>query len=319
MARVKVGVVGVGALGRHHTRLYSMLDDAELVGVFDSNTEQATAIAAEFGCQAFASQEELATAVDAVSVAVPTDLHRDVVSQLLATPLHVLVEKPLADTVDAGRALVDLAAKHGVILAVGHVERYNPVITYLESKIREPRFIESHRLAPYPPPRPGLQPRGTEVGVVLDLMIHDIDIILHLVNSPVKSVDAVGIPVLSASEDIANARIRFDNGCVANLTASRISPERMRKIRVFQSDTYLSLDYQEMNGEIVTRIGSDIQREPVPIVGQNALQQELTDFVRCIANDDGSGLGAPRVTGAHGLMALEIADEITQQIAIEHA
>jgi predicted dehydrogenase len=315
MSDVRVGVIGVGALGRHHTRLYAE-STAQLVGVTDVNAEQAATIASEYGCAVYESPAALAAAADAVSVAVPTDLHHQVVSELLDLGCHVLVEKPLAHSSGVGRALVEDAEAKGLVLAVGHVERFNPVITYLEDKIDRPRFIEAQRLAMYPPPRPGLLPRGTEVGVVLDLMIHDIDVILHLVRSDVEQIDAVGIAVLSPSEDIANARIRFANGCVANVTASRISQEPTRKIRVFQADAYLSLDYQEQSGEIVTRKGVGIEREAVPITGYNALERELADFISCVAATMRGEAGQhPQVTGEHGLQALEIAEEITDQIA----
>jgi predicted dehydrogenase len=196
------------------------------------------------------------------------------------------------------------------------VEQYNPVISYLEKHLHAPRFIEAHRLAAFPPPRPGLPPRGTEVGVVLDLMIHDLDIVLHLVNSPVLTVDAVGIPVLSPHEDIANARLSFANGCVANITASRVSPERMRKIRVFQPDAYLSLDYEKKQGEIHTLTAAGIQCLPVPITDRNALAAELEDFVNCVQKVlAGEGPPKPTVSGERGLAALEIACEITAKIA----
>ncbi|MFT5123093.1 MAG: putative dehydrogenase [Verrucomicrobiales bacterium] len=308
---VRVGVIGVGVLGRHHTRLYANSADAELVGVYDVSPESAAKVAAEYGCAAFNEIDALVGQVDAVSVAVPTDLHFDVVSRLLEQDKHVLVEKPLTATVEQGRALVALARKRDVVLQVGHVERFNPVITYLEEKIDHPRFIESHRLAGYPPPRPGMLPRGTEVGVVFDLMIHDIDIILSLVKSPVVRIDSVGLCVLSATEDIANARIAFANGCVANLTASRVSPEPMRKIRVFQQNAYLSLDYGEKCGEIATIDGANVHREAVPIDQHDALERELADFLAASAGES----AAPRVPGEQGLKALEIADTIARQIA----
>jgi predicted dehydrogenase len=315
MSDVTVGVIGVGALGRHHARLYGECDGCRLVGVHDHNPETAARVADELGTTVYADEAELVAAVDALSVAVPTDLHHEVVTRLLAAGKHVLVEKPIAASVEQGRDLVEKAKAAGLVLQVGHVERFNPVIRHMEERIDRPHFIEAHRLAPYPPPRPGLLPRGTEVSVVLDLMIHDIDIILHLVKSDVERIDAVGICVLSPSEDIANARVAFANGCVANITASRVSSEMMRKIRVFQSDAYLSLDYQDRKAEIVTKVG---QREPVPIEDHNALQKELEDFVRCvgIAKRDGT-VPAPEVSGAHGQQALEIADRITRCIA-EH-
>jgi predicted dehydrogenase len=202
------------------------------------------------------------------------------------------------------------------VLAVGHVERYNPVLACLDEAHGDPVFIEAHRLAPYPPPREGLRPRGTEVSVVLDLMIHDVDIILDLVRSPVKRVDAVGVPVLSDSEDIANARIVFENRCVANVTASRVSAERMRKFRVFKPSAYLSLDYQDHRGEIAYKREGRIVRAEVPVHEHNALQKELEDFCHCVRHvGDASPAPVPRVTGEEGLAALRVADLVLKSIA----
>ena len=315
MTKVKVGVIGVGVLGKHHTRLHRDCEQAQLVGIYDVDSNRAEGIAKEFNTHRFGSIDELIDSVDGVSVAVPTDLHYKIVSELLLRGKHVLVEKPLTSTIDDGKKLLDLARNQRCILHVGHVERYNPVITYLEKKICDPRFIETHRLALYPPPRPGMLPRGTEVGVVLDLMIHDIDVILNLVKSDVVQIDAVGIPILSSSEDIANVRIKFASGCVANLTASRVSQEKMRKIRIFQSDAYLSLDYQNKKGEIVTLNNMSIKREPVPIADHDALQKELEDFIQCCQGAIAFGTPPePRVPAEHGLNALAIADRITHQI-----
>ena len=196
-----------------------------------------------------------------------------------------------------------------MILQVGHVERFNPVMTFLEQIAKKPRFIEAHRLAPYPPPREGLLPRGTEVSVVLDLMIHDLEVILHLVGSPVKEIRAVGVPVLSRTEDIANVRLQFENGCVANVTASRISPEKMRKIRVFLEDAYVSLDYQNQSGELYRRTAAGIAREEVPIEKGEPLANELRSFVHCVAGRD-----RPVVSGEHAAEALKLAVEITRRM-----
>ncbi len=315
MTEVKVGVIGVGALGRHHARLYKECKQAKLIGVYDVNLEQGNKIAEEFTTKYFASIDELANEVDALSVATPTDLHYKVVKDLLLKGKHVLVEKPITTTVEEANELVRIAKEKNVALMVGHVERFNPVMNFLEKKLDNPMFIEAHRLAPYPPPRPGMRPRGTEVGVTLDLMIHDIDVILHLVNSEVESVDAVGIPILSPTEDIVNARIKFKNGCVANLTASRVSPEVMRKIRVFQNNSYLSLDYQEKKGVVYTLSGMAISRENVPIEDHNALLKELEDFVDSVAHCLSTGtVRPPRVSGECGARALEIAVEVTRQV-----
>jgi predicted dehydrogenase len=320
MRTVRIGVVGAGVLGRVHAKLYKGIAGAELVGVYDANPETARAVAAEFGTTAFLSTAELAAAVDGLSVAVPTDRHHDVVLPLLAGGTHVLVEKPIAHSSDSARAMVEVAAGRGLILAVGHVERFNPVVECLDRTPGEPRFIEAHRLAPYPPPRPGLKPRGTEVSVVLDLMIHDLDVILHLVRAPVQRVDAVGVPILSGSEDIANARVVFANGCVANITASRVSQERLRKIRVFKTQAYLSLDYQERKGETVYLKGSQLVRESVPIEDANALERELQDFCACIREVLETGRApAPRVSGEQGLQALALAEWILRSAAENRA
>lgn len=315
MAEVKVGVIGVGVLGRHHARLYKECGNARLIGVYDVNAEQGGKIAEEFSTTYFSDLDELADQVDALSVATPTDLHYDVVKNLLQKKKHVLVEKPITTTVEEANELVQIAKDNNLALMVGHVERFNPVMDFMEKKLDHPMFIEAHRLAPYPPARPGMRPRGTEVGVTLDLMIHDIDVILHLVNSDVESVDAVGIPILSPTEDIVNARIKFKNGCVANLTASRVSPEVMRKIRVFQNDSYLSLDYQEKKGEVYSLSGMGINRENVPIDDHNALLKELEDFVDSVSHNIETGeVRAPRVSGECGARALEIAVEVTRQV-----
>jgi len=302
---VKMGVAGVGSLGQHHARIYSELPEVEFVGVYDADTARATEIAKRHGVQVFASLAQLSTAVDGASVVVPTDLHREVAGQLMTAGLHLLVEKPIASSTTEAEELVALAQKHDVILQVGHVERFNPVLGYLENAAVIPRFIEAHRLAPYPPPREGLHPRGTEVSVVLDLMIHDLEVILHLVRSPVTEIRAVGVPVLSPSEDIANVRLQFKNGCVANITASRISPERMRKIRVFLEDAYISLDYQNQSGEMYRKTIGGIEREEIPIEKGEPLALELSAFSKCVACHD-----EPVVSGEHAADALKLAARI---------
>ena len=315
MEKVKVGVIGVGALGRHHARLYQQCAQAELVGIFDVNEAQARQVAEELGTRVFADEAALAEQVEGLSLAVPTHLHAEVAEAMLERGKHLLIEKPITETLEQARKLLDIAQKKDLIIEVGHVERFNPVISYLEEKIDNPRFIESHRLSPYPPPRPGLPPRGTEVSVVLDLMIHDIDMVLNLVKSPLVQVDAVGIPVLSPTEDIANARLKFANGCVVNLTASRVTPEPMRKIRLFQQNCYISLDYMAKDGEIFMKSGRGIHREKVPVGDHNALLKELEDFVGCIKQFRESGkLPTPKVSGAHGMRALEVAHAVLEAI-----
>ena len=300
--RVKVGVAGVGHMGKEHARIYSELQEAELVGVHDSNPDTARKIAAKCKTRAFGSLEEMVDAVDAASIVTPTTTHLAIAEPFLKRGKHVLVEKPIALNTEEARKLVDLAEKHGAKLAVGHVERFNPVLVALEERLGRPRFIEAHRLSPYPG-------RSTDIGVVMDLMIHDLEIILHLVRSPVTSVDAVGVPVLSKGEDIANARIRFANGCVANLTTSRISPEKLRKIRVFQDDAYLSLDYMKQEGEIYKRLDGKITRDKIPVMKGEPLKNQLAEFVMNVRENTD-----PRVAGAHGFEALKLASQICGQI-----
>ena len=301
-SKVKTGVAGVGSIGKNHARIYSELETSDLVAVFDTDFAKASQITEQYGGKPTESLEEFASLVDAASVATPTVAHRDVGSLLLQNDCHVLVEKPIADRIDDAKYLIDLANQHDKILQVGHIERFNPVMSQLEARLNSPKFIESHRLSPFPE-------RSLDIGVVLDLMIHDLEIILHLVPSTVESIDAVGIPVLTKREDIANARLRFENGCVANITASRISPERLRKIRVFQSDAYLSLDYQEQGGWIYRKDGMQIAREIVEVEKEEPLKLELASFVDCAARGK-----SPKVTGHHGVAALDMALEITRLI-----
>jgi predicted dehydrogenase len=300
-----VGVFGVGTLGQHHARLYAELDDAELVGVHDLVAARAEEVAARCRTRAFSSVEALAEASDAASVAVPTDRHCAVAIALMRRGLHLLVEKPIAATTAEAEQMVRMARERELILQVGHVERFNPVMKFLEEHLRTPRFIEVIRLAPYPPPREQGAPRGTEVSVVLDLMIHDLEIILHIVRSPVKHLHAVGVPVLSPSEDIANARLIFESGCVANVTASRISQERMRKIRVFQEDTYVSLDYMNQTGQLLHKAAAGITAAPVPIEKGEPLRAELESFVQCVRRRH-----EPVVSGRQASDALRLAVDI---------
>ena len=303
MKKLRVGVVGVGHIGSNHARIYAELPHAELVAVFDIDPERAAEIATKYKTKAAGSLNEFAEMVDAASVATPTNAHFPVARDLLARGKHLLIEKPITENTADARDLAQRAAEKRLVLQVGHVERFNPVLSALEQRLTHPRFIEAHRLSPYPN-------RSTEIGVVLDLMIHDLEIILHLVNSTVENIDAVGVPVLSRGEDIANARLRFANGCIANITSSRISPERMRKIRVFQEDAYLSLDYQGQSGEIYRRINGQITRDPVAIEKEEPLRQQLASFVDCALTG-----GEPKVSGSHAAAALELAVEITKRIA----
>ncbi len=333
-ARLKVGVIGVGSLGKEHARVYGELAGSglvELAGVFDVSTENARRVAEKQRVRQFATLTEAAAACDALSIVTPTVTHFDTARTLLPQGKHLLIEKPMTDHAAQASELVELARRHNCVLQVGHVERFNPVFQYLQQVATEPRFIEAHRLSPYPA-------RSTDIGVVLDLMIHDLDVVLAFVNSPVMAVDAVGIPVLSTSEDIANARLRFANGCVANLTASRISPERLRKIRVFSagpSPSYVSLDYRAQEGfiyriardgesessllkkllasrdeTIVSQFaGKKIVREPVPIAKDEPLKLELRHFIDCVRARQ-----TPVVSGESAKQALDLAFEITRQV-----
>lgn len=300
--KVRAGVCGVGAIGRNHARIYAELEQAELTAIYDADAGRARAIADEFGGAVAGSIGEFIALVDAASVSTPTVTHREIGTALLEAGKHVLVEKPIADSLDDAKALIDLAAARGCVLQVGHIERFNPVMAQLEARLTDPKFLEVHRLSPFPN-------RSMDIGVVLDLMIHDLEIILHLVDAPIAHIDAVGIPVLTRREDIANARLRFANGAVANVTASRISPERMRKIRVFQSDAYLSLDYQDQSGWIYRKNGLEIAREEVEVEKDEPLKRELASFIDCAARG-----AAPKVSGEHGARALDVALEITRLI-----
>jgi len=302
MNKLRIGVVGVGHIGSNHARLYAEIPSAQFTAVYDVDLARNHTIATKFGATPAKSLDEFISMVDAASVATPTNTHYTVARSLLASGKHVLVEKPITDNTAHAAELAELAARNGLILQVGHIERFNPVLGALEKHLTHPRFIEAHRLSPYPE-------RSTDIGVVLDLMIHDLEVILHFVRSPLWSIDAVGVPVLSRDEDIANARLHFEDGCVANVTSSRISPERVRKIRIFQEDAYLSLDYQSQSGEIYRRFGKQITRDRVEIEHGEPLKLQLTSFIEC-ANTGRQ----PRVSGSQATAALELAVKITKQI-----
>ncbi len=303
--KLRVGVAGVGHIGINHARIYSELPECELTAIFDANAKNAAAAAKKYRAPVAETLEEFASLVDAASVATPTVTHHQIGSFLMRQGKHLLIEKPIADSADHARELAALAEAHGCVLQVGHVERFNPALHALEAKLKNPRFLEVTRLSPYPE-------RSTDIGVVLDLMIHDLEIILHLVRSPIERVDPVGIAVLSKGEDIANVRLKFANGCVANVTASRISSERVRKIRVFQEDAYLSLDYQNQEGKMYRLVEGKIVREKVEIIRGEPLKNELAAFVQCARE----GL-QPKVSGHEAAAALDLALQITRQIEEE--
>ena len=312
--KLKVGVLGVGALGRHHARLYRETPKAEVVGIFDVNAETAVRVGEEFNLKVFSNWRELAEKCDALSVAVPANFHATTTLPLLEMNRHVLVEKPIAASVEEAEAMVNTAREHGVVLAVGHVERFNPAMDFLEKYAANTRFIEAHRLAKYPPPRPGLPRRGTEVSVVLDLMIHDIDLVLSMVDAEVERFDVVGIPVLSKTEDIVNARIKFTNGSCASLTASRVSQEPMRRFRVFQEDTYISMDYGKFFGMVLKRNRLGLARKDVNLDEKNALAAELDNFIDAVNRTRATGeVSPPKVPGEAGLKALRLAVAIENE------
>ena len=302
MKNLRVGVVGVGHIGKNHARLYAETEAVDFAAIYDTDAATARAIAQQYEVRATNSLAEFSELIDAASVATPTNSHFAVAQPLLEKGKHLLIEKPIAENTTEASQLAELAVQRQLVLQVGHVERFNPVLSALEARLTHPRFIEAHRLSPFPN-------RSTDIGVVLDLMIHDLEIILHLVRSAVQTIDAVGVPVLSRREDIANARLRFENGCVANITSSRISPERMRKIRVFQEDAYLSLDYQNQTGEIYRKVGGRIDRAEVEIDKEEPLKRQLLSFIECAR----AGL-QPKVSGFEATAALDLAVEITKRI-----
>jgi predicted dehydrogenase len=306
-AKIATAVIGVGYLGKFHAEKYAGSEKANLVAVADIDKGRAESVANQLGVAAFTDYRELPGRVQCVSVAVPTRLHFEIASYFLKRGVDVLVEKPIAADIHQGRELVDLAGVKGLILQVGHLERFNPAIRRLENVIQEPRFVECHRLAPF-------VERGTDVDVVLDLMIHDIDVIASLVRSTVDRVEAIGVAVLTDKPDIANARITFSNGCIANVTASRVSVKRERKIRFFQPDAYLSIDYDQRRAQIFHKPPTgggwmDIRAETIEIKEADALADEIDSFLDCVRTRS-----LPLVSGVEGLRALEIASMISGQL-----
>ncbi len=317
MTLIRAGVAGVGHLGYHHARHYAALPDVQLVGIAEPDPECRGKAAADFDTEGFSDVDSLLDAgVDAVSVVTPTVSHAEVVVRLLEAGVDVLVEKPIAATIDEAERMVAASQAHGRRLQVGHIERFNGAVMALFDAIRAPRFVECHRLSPFPG-------RGTDVSVVLDLMIHDLDIVLALDSSEVVSLDAVGVPVFSKSEDIANVRLRFESGCVANLTSSRVSMDRMRKIRIFETNAYVSTDYSAQEVLVYRKKpgpipeGADpmahILVEPLPVQKEEPLKLELMSFLSCVREG-----GRPAVSGEDGLKALVLARRIVDFIR-EHA
>ncbi len=323
MKKLNIGVIGTGHLGKFHTKILSNTENANLVGVFDIDSEKGSAIASEFNTKYFSNLYELIDKVDAVSIAAVTSVHHQIAKECLENNVNVFIEKPITATIEEAEEIVQIAANNKLKLQVGHIERFNPALIAVDKYISNPLFIQSDRLAQF-------NPRGTDVAVVLDLMIHDIDIILSLINSNVLKIDASGVSVVSDTIDIANARIEFENGAVANVTASRISQKKMRKMRLFQKDAYVSLDFNSGVSEVFRLIDSEetvdsahinfgemgigskkkrIIYEQPEVIEMNALKYELDLFIKCVLNNE-----EPAVSGADGLKALRVADEIIEKI-----
>ncbi|MDO8734750.1 MAG: Gfo/Idh/MocA family oxidoreductase [Elusimicrobiota bacterium] len=305
---MKVGVVGVGSLGQHHARVYSTIPEVELFGVCDVDKKRAEKIAKNFNAQHFTDYNELLSKVDAVSIVVPTPMHYTIAKDFLNSGIHCLVEKPITDNVLHAEELLKIANEKNIILQIGHIERFNTAVIEAQKHIKSPKFIEAQRLGPY-------DPRVAHIGVVMDLMIHDIDIILTLVNSKIVQMDVIGAKVLSKNEDIANVRLKFENGCVANISASRVSLDKFRKIRIFQDDAYISLDYAGQSlkiyrkkSDVVTSM-SDIEVIKPKLKTEEPLKRELEHFINCVRTGK-----PPMVTGEHGRDALEVAIEILKKL-----
>jgi predicted dehydrogenase len=309
MQKIRAAVIGVGYLGRFHAQKYAQAEGCELLAVVDPRAAAREQVAAELKVASLEDHRSLFGGVDAVSVATPTPAHFAIARDFLQAGAHVLVEKPITETPAEARALIGLAARVGRTLQVGHLERFNAAILAAEPYLKSPNFVECHRLAPY-------RERGTDVNVVLDLMIHDIDIVQTIVGAPIAAIDAVGTPVFSEEIDIANARIRFANGCVANATASRVSMKTERKLRIFEDDTYLSLDLQQKIMTLIRRRAPGDAPGPLPVTIEelslepgDALKAEIDSFLDCIRTGR-----APVVSGEAGLIALETAIRITEQV-----
>jgi predicted dehydrogenase len=307
--KLRVAVIGVGHLGKHHARILSSLPDVELVAVVDTNRARAEEIGSAHGVRPLHDVRDLVGQVDAVTIAVPTELHRDVALRFLAAGVPALVEKPIARSLVEADEMIAAAESTGVALAVGQTERFNPAVEAARPLLTDPRFIEVHRLGTFPE-------RSLDIDVVFDLMIHDLDVVLSLVQAQVESIEAVGVPVLTDRVDIANARVRFANGCIANLTASRISRDRVRKIRFFQPAAYLSIDYAAQKVDVWRLVqGSgrmpSIEGGELPVANEEPLKRELIDFVEAVRSSR-----APLVDGHQGRRALALATSITNRFVM---
>jgi predicted dehydrogenase len=299
---VKVGVIGVGYLGQHHARIYSELDEAELVGVVDIDKKKADTFASKYGCESFADYRDILGKVDALSIVTPTTSHYSVALDCLKSGKDILIEKPITVTIEDADELVAESKNKDCIIQVGHLERFNPAMLAVSEMVKEPLFIESERLSPF-------LGRGTDVDVTLDLMIHDIDIILSLTGLPVKGIRAVGAKVLTDKIDVAKAWLEFENGCSALATVSRLSPEKQRRLKIFQKDSYISVDYQSCEIRRHIREGERISYDVIKPENKEPLKEELKDFIRCI-----KGRQRPKVSADEGRNALKVVLEISNSI-----
>ena len=303
---LRVGVIGVGYLGQHHARIYSELEDTALVGVADADGARAEEIARKYGCRSFPGHAQLIGACDALSIVTPTTTHHAIAMECLRAGRDVLIEKPITVTVEEAGAVIAEAEKNSRILQVGHLERYNPGIVAAVEMIREPRFIEAERLSPF-------LGRATDVDVTLDLMIHDIDIVMSIVGSKLKEIRAAGESVITEKIDVAKAWLEFENGCKALITASRLAPEKLRRLKVFQKDSYIAVDYQNQEVRRYFRTGPEISFDVVKPEGREPLKEELKDFVRCVRTRS-----RPLVSGVEARNALEVALRITEMLQGVH-
>jgi len=302
MSKVKVGIVGVGHLGAIHAKVYSKMDNVDFAGVCDCNLERALEIGKKYHIKSYADYEDLFDKVDAASIAVPTSLHYNVAKEFLNHGIHVLIEKPITKTLSEADELIEIAKKGNLIIQVGHVERFNAAVLALEDVLKKPKFLECQRLGPF-------HKRVEDVGVVLDLMIHDIDIVLGLIKQEVVNIEAVGLSTMSDYEDVANVRLIFEDGTIADITASRVTKDVVRKIRIFQEDSYISLDYVNQEVTLFKKTGRKILKEKVKIKKTEPLKEELRSFIECVRTGK-----KPIVSGVEGRRALAVALAILEKI-----
>lgn len=302
MEKIRVGVVGVGRLGGFHSKIYSKIDSVKFAGVCDCNLERSLEVGKKYHTASFSDYEELFDKVDAVSIAVPTSLHYNIAKDFLSHGIHVLIEKPITKALSEADELIEIAAEKKLILQVGHIERFNPAVLAIEPYLKKPKFIECQRLGPF-------HKRVKDVGVVLDLMIHDIDIVLGLIKQDVVHIEAVGLSTISDHEDVANVRLTFSDGTISDITASRITKDIVRKMRIFQEDSYVSLDYVTKDAAIFRKTDERVRREKIRIVKKDPLKKELKSFIDCVRMGK-----KPVVSGVEGRRALQVALEIVEKI-----